>query len=84
MSASWSKQLVNLVNPRLALYTRAGLLAAIILVLNYAIVVALSLWLMGLCSETTMVDRTRPVTFGDFTTYEEFLNVTLSREGVVS
>ena len=90
MSKQWqdskrqvSRQIVNLVNPRLALYTRAGFLAAIILAINFAIVACLALMLQRDCTGSTIVDRSSPVTFGDFLTYEEFINKTLGREGVV-
>jgi hypothetical protein len=78
-----SAQLVSLVNPRLAMYTRAGFLAAIILSINFAIVGCLALYLQRDCTTSTVVDRSSPVTFGDFLTYEEFINTTLDREGVV-
>ena len=78
-----SRQLVSLVNPRLALYTRAGFLAATILAINFAIVACLALVLQRDCTDSTIVDRSSPVTFGDFLTYEEFINTTLSREGEV-
>ena len=39
------RTVVSLVNPRLGLYTNAGILAAIILVLNYAAVAVLSVFL---------------------------------------
>ena len=83
MSLQVSRQLVSLVNPRLALYTRAGFLAAIILAINFAIVAGLALVLQQDCTSSTIVDRSSPVTFGDFLTYEEFINTTLDREGVV-
>ena len=79
-----AKQVVNVVNPRLVLYTHAGFLAATILVLNYVIIIILAFVLKEDCTETSIVDRSLPVTFGDFMTYEEFINITLSREGVVS
>ena len=82
-AAQVSAQLVSLVNPRLALYTRAGFLAAIILAINFAIIVGLALVLQQDCTGSTSVDRSSPVTFGDFLTYEEFINTTLGREGVV-
>jgi hypothetical protein len=82
-AAQVSAQLVSLVNPRLAMYTRAGLLAAIILSINFAIVGCLALVLQRDCTTSTVVDRSSPVTFGDFLTYEEFINTTLDREGVV-
>jgi hypothetical protein len=82
-SAQVSRQLVSLVNPRLAIYTRAGFLAAIILSINFAIVGCLALVLQRDCTTSTVVDRSSPVTFGDFLTYEEFINTTLDREGVV-
>ena len=78
------RELVNAVNPRLVLYTRAGLLAVTILVLNYAIVAALTTVLMQICSEISTVDRTEPTTRGDFLVYESFINRTLAREGSVS
>ena len=78
-----SRQLVSLVNPRLALYTRAGFLAFTILAFNFAIIIGLALVLQRDCTTSTTVDRSTPVTFGDFLTYEEFINTTLSREGVV-
>ena len=82
-SAQVSAQLVSLVNPRLAMYTRAGFHAAIILSINFAIVGCLALVLQRDCTTSTVVDRSSPVTFGDFLTYEEFINTTLDREGVV-
>ena len=78
-----SRQLVNVVNPRLALYTRAGFLALTIMAFNYVFVIILAFVLQRDCTEKTVVDRSLPVTFGDFKTYEEFINLTLSREGVV-
>lgn len=81
---SIERQLVALVNPRLALYTRAGLLAGIILILNYALVGVLSMMLMWVCTTSTIVEHSRPVTTGDFDVYESFLNDTVAREGVVS
>jgi len=72
------------VNPRLVMYTHSCSLAATILVLNYVIIIILAFVLKDDCSETSVVDRSLPVTFGDFVTYEEFINITLSREGVVS
>ena len=83
-SARFWRELVNAVNPRLVLCTRAGLLAVTILVLNYAIVVALTTVLMQICSEISTVDRTEPTTRGDFLAYESFINRTLAREGSVS
>lgn len=79
-----AKQVVNVVNPRLVMYTHSCFLAATILVLNYVIIIILAFVLKDDCSETSVVDRSLPVTFGDFVTYEEFINITLSREGVVS
>ena len=79
-----AKQVVNVVNPRLVMYTHSCSLAATILVLNYVIIIILAFVLKDDCSETSVVDRSLPVTFGDFVTYEEFINITLSREGVVS
>ena len=81
---SIERQLVALVNPRLALYTRAGLLAGIILILNYALVGVLSMMLMQVCTTSTTVEHSRPTTTGDFDVYEGFLNDTVAREGVVS
>jgi hypothetical protein len=78
-----SRQLVSVVNPRLAMYTRAGFLAAAILACNFAIIAGLALVLQQDCTSSTVVDRSTPVTFGDFSTYEEFMNVSLAREGVV-
>ena len=78
-----SRQLVNVVNPRLALYTRAGFLAATIMAFNYVFVLILAFVLQRDCTEKTVVDRSLPVTFGSHKTYEEFINLTLSREGVV-
>jgi hypothetical protein len=65
------------------LYTRAGFLAATILAINFAIIVGLALVLQHDCIDSTIVDHSTPETFGDFVTYEEFINTTLSREGVV-
>ena len=78
------RQLVALVNPRLALYTRAGFLAAIILILNYALVAVLSVMLMQVCTTSTTVEHSQPTTAGDFNVYRGFLNDTVAREGVVS
>jgi hypothetical protein len=82
-AAQVSAQLVSLVNPRLAMYTRAGFLAAIILAINFAIVGCLALYMARDCTESSIIERSSPVTFGDFLTYEEFINTTLDREGVV-
>jgi hypothetical protein len=60
-------QLVNAVNPRLALYSRPGLLAALILVLNYAIIVGIALLLTENCSVITDVETTAPMTEGPAT-----------------
>jgi hypothetical protein len=77
------RELINTVNPRLVLYTRAGLLAATILVLNYAIVGAVATYLMQDCAEITVSQRSDPVSSGDFLTYEGWINRTLAREGTV-
>ena len=77
-----TRELVNAVNPRLALYTHAGMLALTILVLNYAVVVGLAFLLMTRCSSITQVERTYPVTSGDFVSYEAFINQTLDREKI--
>ena len=87
MSGLLARQLVNAVNPRLALYTRAAFLAACILVLNYVAVAGLSILMMNSsagCSEITVVDRSMPVTTGDFLVYNGFINDTLARARVVS
>ena len=77
-----TRELVNTVNPRLALYTRAGMLAAMILVLNYAFVAGLAGFLMTQCSLIEQVERTYPVTSGDFVSFEAFINQTLDREKI--
>ena len=78
-----ARQIVNLVNPRLALYTNAGILAAVILILNYAVVAGLALVLVERCTEVTTVDRTEPITSGDRLVFENFILKTIAREGVV-
>merc|ERR1712185_571366 len=65
MPAGLEKQLVNAVNPRLALYTRAGLLAVLILILNYALVAALAGIGMTVCTSSTSTEHTEPTTSGD-------------------
>ena len=82
--ARFRKELINAVNPRLALYTRAGLLATTILLLNYAVVGGLATVLMQVCSEITTVEASEPESRGDFKVYEGFINKTLAREQVVS
>ena len=62
MPSSLSRQLVNAVNPRLALYTRAGLLAFIILVLNYAAIAVIALLFTRQCSMITNTETTYPST----------------------
>lgn len=70
-----------LVNPRLSLYTNASLLAVVILLINYAIVAALSQVLMQFCTESTTVETTEPIIAGGALPYDTFLNTTLAKEG---
>ena len=82
--ARFTRELINVVNPRLVLYTRAGVLAAIILLLNYGVVAALASVLMEFCTEITAVEHSQPTSRGDHLAHMEFINRTLEREGVVS
>ena len=84
MPAGLEKQLVNAVNPRLALYTRAGLLALLILILNYALVAALAAIGMTVCTTSTSTDHTNPTTSGDAEVHEDFAIDLLEREGTVT
>ena len=84
MPAGLEKQLVNAVNPRLALYTRAGLLAALILILNYALVAALAAIGMTVCTTSTSTEHTNPTTSGDTEVHEDFAIDLLEREGTVT
>ena len=83
--ARFTRELINVVNPRLVLYTRAGVLAAIIiLLLNYGVIAALASVLMEFCTEITAVEHSQPTSRGDHLAHMEFINRTLEREGVVS
>ena len=76
-----TEQLIKIVNPRLVLYTRAGMLAAVILVLNYGAVAGLSLVLMQQCSTIETQDRSEHITSGSRDVWEDFINKTLDKEG---
>ena len=80
--SSMTRQVVNAVNPRLALYKRAGLLAMIILAINYAVVGALAIVLMQLCTTTTTTSVSEPESSGPPEIHESWINATLAREGV--
>jgi len=84
MPVSVAKALVNMVNPRLVLYTRAAFLALCILVLNYAVVAVLSGFLMGICTTVTTSEKTSPIVSGGFFDQEAWVNDTFAREAVVN
>jgi len=84
MPVSLAKSLVNMVNPRLALYSRAACLALIILVLNYVVVAGLSLVLMRICTTVTTSEKTSPIVSGGNFDQEAWVNDTFAREAVVN
>ena len=81
--ARFTRELINVVNPRLVLYTHAGILAVVILLLNYSVVAALASVLMQFCTEVTTVEHSEPSSRGDQLVHIGFINRTLEREGVV-
>ena len=81
--ARFTRELINVVNPRLGLYTHAGILAVVILLLNYSVVAALASVLVQFCTEVTTVEHSEPSSRGDQLIHIGFINRTLEREGVV-
>ena len=80
---SVGRQLVSIVNPRLVLYTRAGFLAGLILLINYAVIGAGALFLVQLCTEVSVTEKSEPTTYGGGDVFWSFMNKTVEREGVV-
>ena len=79
-----SRHVVTAVNPRLALYTRAGFLAVLVLLMNYGVVAGVALFLMGSCTRITTVQTSEPETSGGWAVMENFVNKTLAKEGIVT
>ena len=76
MPAFLTRTLIGAVNPRLALYTNAGLLALIILIVNYLSVGALAVIIMQSCSTIVTSDTSYPTTTGgEFQDYEGLTGV---------